>query len=187
MDEQGLKQQIDPGILHYARIKSRQLAGRFGFERYERDDIEQELLLDYLKRSRSFDADRCSPRTFASRIINNRIATILEARKAKCRDYRVQRVYLSSQFDPSSPELGSMLATVGWQANRSLPEDRLNLRLDLERTLTALPAALVSLCRLLVICDSAVEAAALAGMSRATLYRQLRSLRIALSEAGLGG
>jgi RNA polymerase sigma-70 factor (ECF subfamily) len=185
VDEQGFQQQIDPDILQLTRVKSRQLVGSYGFDRCDAEDLQQELLLDFLTRSRSFDARRCSPRTFATRVVNNRIATILEARKAKCRDYHAPRVYLSSQFDPSSPELVSSLATLGWQGGGSLPEDRMNLQLDVEQILTRLPAALVSLCRLLIACDSAVEAAAMAGMSRATLYRNIGRLRGVLAGAGL--
>ena len=185
MEEHYFESRLDPRTIQYARFKSRQLAGRYGFSRDEAEDIQQELLLDCVTRSRSFDARRCSLRTFAARVVNNRIATLLEARKAKCRDYRVQRVSLSSQFDPSSPELVSMLGTLGWEASGSLSEDTMNLRLDVERTMTSLPAALVKLCRLLIACDSAVEAAAMTGMSRATLYRNIGRLRGALAGAGL--
>ena len=113
VDEQGFQPQIDPDILQLTRIKSRRLAGRYGFARHDVEDIQQELLLDYLQRSSSFDAHRCTRRTFALLVINNRIATLIEAKQAACRDYRACRISLDQPRDHlgrKQSEVGDALA-----------------------------------------------------------------------------
>jgi hypothetical protein len=186
VDEREFPQQIDPEIMRLTRFKSRQLAGRYGFLRYDAEDIQHDLLLDYLQRSKSFDSHRCSRRTFAQRIVNNRIATILEARKAACRDYRVRRLSLNERVDADdSPEVAEILAAVIDLSNGCPFEAMLNLRLDVERALARLPAAQAHLCRLLMVCDTCAEAAARAGMSRATLYRNIGRARAVFAQVGL--
>jgi RNA polymerase sigma-70 factor (ECF subfamily) len=172
--------ELDPYIIQFSRFKARQLAGKYGFERLDMEDIEQELLLDFIERSRSFDSCRGSSRTFATRIINHRIANILEARKAGYRDYRVV-----SRMDERSPVLGTTRPTFSWQAGKSRRENTLNLKLDVARTVAGLPEGLRKLCCLLMLSDSAVEVASIAGISRSTLHRRIRRLRSIFNEAGL--
>jgi DNA-directed RNA polymerase specialized sigma24 family protein len=179
VDEKRDDQQVDPAIVQFARFKGRQLAGRYGFPRHDAEDIQQELLLDYLQRSKSFDSHRCNRRSFARLVVNHRVATLLKAQKAACRDPRVCRSSLDeSAGGPSLAQRGEILRDL-----RSV-ESNLNLRLDVERILRCLPAALMSICRLLMVCDSAVDAASRAGISRATLYRRLQEVRRAFAEAG---
>ena len=45
---------VDPSAYRYARHKSRQLAGKYGFLHADAVDIEHELLLDCLNRSRAW-------------------------------------------------------------------------------------------------------------------------------------
>lgn len=189
MDEHEPQQQIDPDIRRLICIKSRQLAGRHGFERSEAEDIEQDLLLDYLKRSKSFDAHRCGRRTFAQLLVNHHVATIVEARRARCRDYRACRRSLDQNFDsrddPNSPELADVLAVCVDRSGTRPIEAILNLRVDVERTLARLPTLQADLCRILMVCETRAEAATRSGMSRATLYRHLGRLRVVFAQAGL--
>ena len=174
MDEHYSEQQIDPGILKLTRFKSRRLAGKYGFARHDAEDIEQELLLDFLQRSKSFDAHRCSRRTFARLVINHRVATIIDAGRAACRDYRAGVISLNQVPDGISE-------AVGVDGTESL-----NLKLDVQRALCRLPAALAHLCRVLMVSETCAEAAAATGMSRPTLYRKIRAVRGLITEAGLG-
>lgn len=187
MDEQYVDDQIDPAILGLTRFKSRSLAGKYGFERHDVEDIQQELALDYLQRSRSFDAHQCSHRTFARLVINNRIATIIEARRAACRDYHACRISLDQPREHlvgNSSEIGAPSETKSSSRGCSYDES-LNTRLDVQRILGLLPAALVHLCHLLMECDTCAEAAAKAEISRATLYRQIAKIRAVFLKQGL--
>ena len=82
-------------------LKKPTVGWRYGFERSDAEDIEQDLLLDYLKRSKSFDARRCDPRTFAQHLVNHHAATIVEARRAGCREYRARPAISRSALRPS--------------------------------------------------------------------------------------
>jgi DNA-directed RNA polymerase specialized sigma24 family protein len=184
MDERE-DQQIDPAVLRLARFKGRQLAGKYGFAGDDAEDIQQELLLDYLKRSLSFDAHRCNRRTFARLVFDHHAAALIEAQTAGCRDHRLCRISLdqvAGQHQSRGPE--QVEWRVGKPCERRFSESRFNTKLDVERTLIRLPAVLASICRLLMVCDSAVEVAAKAGISRATLYRRVHQARNAFIEAG---
>ena len=186
MDEHNFDYQLDSDILRYVRFKSRQLAGRYGFSSDDGADIQQELVLDYLRRRSRFDSRRCSLRTFARLIINNRVATIIKAQMASCRDYRACRpsnLHLTYQ-NAHSQDLAEVLGMGDSSGGRPF-ETMLNARLDIERTVARLPTVLADLCRLLMVCDTSVEAASRAGMSRATVYRSIARLRVAFTEAGL--
>ena len=178
MDEQDVDQQINPDILRLTRIKSRQLAGRYGFASYDAEDIQQDLLLDYLKRAHSFNANRCNRKSFARLIICNRVSTLIEEQYAGCRDYRAPLVSIDQFGDAIHPQVSDPTGR--------LFAERLTLRLDIERTLTRLPSRLVSLCHLLMVCETISAAAAKAGISRATFYRQIHQVRAEFARAGLG-
>ncbi len=191
MDERDHGQQVDPAILRLARLKGRQLAGKYGFARYDEEDIQQDLLLDYLQRASSFDPHRCNRRTFARRVFDNRVATIIEAQKAACRDYRRRRISLDQSPDrldgPQSPRLDQVLLTVNGACGSQSLAARLNRKLDVERTLIRLPVVLLRVCRLLMAGDTAAVVADTAGTSRATVYRRLELVRAAFVKAGFGG
>jgi DNA-directed RNA polymerase specialized sigma24 family protein len=184
VDAQQFHQQIESDVLRLTRIKSRQLAGKYGFARYDAQDIQQDLLLDYLKRAPCYNAHRCNPRTFAHLVVRNRVSRLIEERSAACRDYR--QVSVDGTRDTQDPNSTEICAVRSRVAGRNTGfEARLNLRLDVERALTRLPRPLAGLCRLLMICETSSEAAARAGISRATLYRHIRDVRAAFTQAGL--
>jgi RNA polymerase sigma factor (sigma-70 family) len=186
MDEKERHEQIDPIILRLARFKGHQLAGKYGFARHDAEDIQQNLLLDYLQRSMAFDSHRCSHRSFARLVVNNRISSLLETQKAACRDHRVRQVSLDQSPDETS-QVDRILSRTGNPCDRRSLESRLNLRLDIKRILSRLPTTLSQLCRLLVACDSHAEAAARAGISRATLYRRIKELQAVFIQGGMHG
>ena len=81
---------IDAYAVEHIRCKARQLAGQAGFSKSEREDLEQELLLDLWQRLPQYHPERGRRPTFISRIVANRIATLIEAQKAGRRDYRLR-------------------------------------------------------------------------------------------------
>ena len=73
---------LDPYALKHIRFKARQLAGQAGFGAGERKDLEQELFLDLLTRLPQYDPDRARRTTFISRVVANRVSTLIESQKA---------------------------------------------------------------------------------------------------------
>jgi RNA polymerase sigma-70 factor (ECF subfamily) len=183
MVEQDFQHQIDSGIWRLIRIKSRQLAGKYGFATYDVEDIQQDLLLDYLKRSPSFNAHRCSRMGYARMIVRNRISTLVDERRAGCRDYRMCQVSLDQRLDSQS--LNSVHSWLAEPNTGNIFEGILTLRLDVEGILVRLPGSLAGLCRLLMVCETSSEVASRAGISRATLYREIQKLRAVFAQAGM--
>jgi RNA polymerase sigma-70 factor (ECF subfamily) len=70
------------------RIKARQLVGRYGYTKSDREDIEQELTLDLHVRLGGFDAAKGRPATFIRMVVDRRVASMVRERKAQSRDYR---------------------------------------------------------------------------------------------------
>ncbi len=73
------------------RSKARTLIGKAGFTSADCEDIEQELALDLLVRLENYDPRKSKRSTFMARVVEHRIATLLEERRAACRDWRLCR------------------------------------------------------------------------------------------------
>ena len=73
------------------RSKARTLIGKAGFTSADCEDIEQELALDLLVRLENYDPKKSKRSTFMARVVEHRIATLLEERHAACRDWRLCR------------------------------------------------------------------------------------------------
>jgi RNA polymerase sigma-70 factor, ECF subfamily len=187
MDEHDFQHQIDSEILRLTRFKSRELAGKYGFASYDAEDIQQDLLLDYLKRSPAFDAYRCNKIGFARMLVRNGMSTLIQKHTAECRDYRACQISIDQSRNGQSLNRGETELTPSRFAdpNTRTLEKKLTLRIDVERILARLPGPLVSLCVLLMVCDTTSEAASVAGISRATLYRRIHQVRAVFAQAGM--
>ncbi len=182
------------GIDNYAakliRIKARQLVGKAGLTEDDRCDLEQELMIDLLQRMRHFNPTKAKKTTFMTRIVERHIATLLEARHAQCRDWRLCRVSLNS---PCENDKGDTFELIDWVNSDGCfgnpePESREravnNIRVDIEGVLNALPDDLRDLCNRLHESNMA-EIARETGVPRTTLYDKLAIIREAFREAKL--
>jgi RNA polymerase sigma-70 factor, ECF subfamily len=183
---------LTPALMKFVYLKAAALAGRYGFSRSDRDDIRQDLLLDCIARSPNFDPARSSPVTFFHRVILHGIATLLEAQRAGCRDYRRCRHSLNTpvQFNDESIELGETISVddYDYRLGRSVlpPLERTELQIDVALSISRLPAELTAVAVLLKTV-SVVEAARRLGVSRSTLCRRVASIREIFIAAGLDG
>jgi DNA-directed RNA polymerase specialized sigma24 family protein len=123
---------------------------------------------------------------FARMIVRHRVSTLIDERAARCRDYHACLFSIDQPRDSqnlnSRDTVNSCLTDL---RTGSVLGEKQTLRLDVERILMRLPAALATICRLLMICETNSEVAAKAGMSRATLYRQIQQVRKAFAQAGM--
>lgn len=123
------------------RQKVARLIGRFGFTPADFDDLVQEVTSDLLRRLESYDPSRGSVATFSSRVIDHRIAYLIKRRRTRTRIHPEGPLSLGELPEEQCDE---HLAT---QHLACLAAE--DLRIDLERTLSVLPEALGSICRLL--------------------------------------
>jgi RNA polymerase sigma-70 factor (ECF subfamily) len=182
---------IDTALIKLVRIKSARLAGMYGFNVMDRDDIYQELLLDCLLRLRKFDPAKSSRRGFLHRVVRHRIASLLDAQRAACRDSRMCRDSLDApvQFAASeSVELSETVSSDDYEARIGRSGlsswERAELRIDVARVIAALPAELAAIADALKSVN-AIDAGRRLGLSRSTVYRRLVVIREVFAAAGL--
>jgi RNA polymerase sigma-70 factor (ECF subfamily) len=177
-------------MLRLVRIKAAQLSRTNGFSPADRDDIRQELLLDCFVRLRKFDPAKSSHIIFLHKVVTNRLATLLEAQRAGCRDYRRCRHSLNDrvQFADESIELGETISVDDYEAQigrRALSSvERTELQIDAASVISRLPAELAAVAVQLQSV-SVVEAARRLQVSRSTLCRRVASLREIFLAVGL--
>lgn len=161
-------------IRSQARRASRSFS-RFG---HSADDLEQELLLHYLRHHHQQNAGRASPATFADRICRHRLLNVFAAETAGMRSASGGLVSLSELNRDEQFAMGSKSGD--WPSPQ-----RMALRVDIDRVLRTLQSELASFAYLLAQGASVTDIAQTLGISRATAYRRLNSLREQFVLAGL--
>lgn len=123
----GINQKItlDEYATTLIRLKARQLIGKYGFTKSDREDIQQELTLDLLMRLDRFDPRKAKPTTFVRLIVDRHVATLLRKRTSRARDYR-----------RTLPVLGELSDEGGNGVDGQLQRD---LAIDLAEALAELP------------------------------------------------
>jgi RNA polymerase sigma-70 factor (ECF subfamily) len=183
------------GIDEYAgriiKHKARQLVGRAGFTESDREDLEQEMMLDLLRRLPKYNPDRAQRNTFIARIVEHKVATIIEARKAGMRDYRLCTCSLNDRLEDEEGGSIERLETIDQEeylrrtGKLSRPAAELqDLSIDLGRVIASLPPELRTLCERLQT-ESVTEISRDTGIPRGTIYESIKKLRAIFEDAGL--
>ena len=152
-----------PVIQNLAQRKANAFVRRFGFASDEREDVESQLVLMFLVRWPKFDSGRASVRTFASRVMDKTLTSILRHHLAPS---RMEQEIPGTDAGPSAAARG-------------------HFRIDIERSLAPLPTA-VQETALALFWHSTVEAADVAGCSRQIIHLRKRRIREALTGFGIG-
>lgn len=166
-------------IIYY---KSRQLIGSYGFTISDLDDIRQELAVDLWLRLPGFDPTRASLRTFVTRVISNKIASIIEMRTSKTRNVAMCPHSLNDLVyaeDGSVVERGDLLGGIDAELEHS------GLRMDVARVIKKLTPAQRQVCAMLSA-DNKSLAASATGISRSSMYRAVTAIRPIFEAEGLG-
>ncbi|GIW55530.1 MAG: hypothetical protein KatS3mg082_1934 [Nitrospiraceae bacterium] len=172
-DEKVVLDKFTKGII---RRKIKQLVGRAGFSRQDREDLEQELLLRLLQSLHLFDPAQAHRNVFVTTVIERAVAMILRERLARKRNGgTVQSLDHAHEkardaTEPADP--------------RRSHEDQINLATDLAEVLAKLPDDLRALAERLKR-QSLSQAARDLGVPRSTLQRQVQRLRQCFEDAGL--
>ena len=182
------------GVEEYAvtkvRFHARQLARTGLFPSQDAEDIEQDLMLDLLRRLDDFDPGRASRNTFIARVVENAAATLVEAARAEKRGSQFQHDSLDAPLgddDQGSYSLSDITPDDAglWSAYGLRWNDAADLRRDLSRVLDRLPHRLSSLCARLSV-GTVTEVSRDTGMPRPTIYDSLAEVRRELLAAGFG-
>jgi RNA polymerase sigma-70 factor (ECF subfamily) len=162
-------------IHRFIDFKVAQLITQYGFVEADREDLRQELLLDLVRRLPNYDATKSGARTFAFRLVNNRIASIIRERKAARRDYR------RKAERPGDDDSVGELCIDGVQDF----EIEVGLQIDVRRVCRNLEPNLAVVVAHVRDSESLIEVASLLSFSRSTLYKRLGRLRAIFASAGL--
>lgn len=169
---------IDQYVVNQVRYHACALIRHPAVHGMEVEDIEQELMLDYLSRIQAYDPERASLRTFADRILNHKCASIIEEAKAQKRGGGMQEMSLESWLESRDGE------------DDELPDhiydrtEAFHFAIDLNRVLRDLPEPMASLLVQLGIYNVS-EIARRTGTPRSTLYGAINELRARLREQGI--
>ncbi len=151
------------------------IIGHCGLTPDDREDIASQLVATFYARFERFDDRRASVRTFASRLMDKELASILRYRLAGCRRHAEEE-----EWSPESCDVADAGA-----AGTPTTADRQHFWLDLERALAPLPRVLRETA--LALCSyTPSELSRLPGQTRTVVYRRIRRLRTALRAAGIG-
>lgn len=94
----------DGYIAQLIRRKARLLSGRSSFSVSDREDIEHDLWLHLLERQEQFDPARASFETFANRVINNKVRSIIRHSRAARRCIEREMFSLQDRVEGSEEE-----------------------------------------------------------------------------------
>ncbi len=184
-------QGIDDYAVQLIKYKARQLVGRVGFTESDREDLEQEMVLDLLRRLPKFDPKRAGRNTFIARIVEHKVATIIEAQKAGMRDYRLCSCSLNDRLEDEEGRSIERMEIIDQEdylrrtgkLSRPMSELR-NLSIDLRSAVQTLPPELRELCKRLQT-ESVTEISRDTGIPRGTIYESIKKLRAIFEDAGL--
>jgi DNA-directed RNA polymerase specialized sigma24 family protein len=146
---------LDDRTMEFIRWKALRLGGSGVFTGYDAQDLKQDMLLECWRASSRFDHTRSCRRTFFQRVINNLIASMMEAQRAACRDSRCLRSLNEPvAFAGNGPrEFGDSIPddNDGARVGRSslCAYERSELLIDVARVIAILPRELAAIASLL--------------------------------------
>ena len=170
---------IHPYVVDQVRYHAQRLMQHPTTYGVEIEDLEQELMLDYLSRKQAYDPEKAQWSTFIDRIFNHKCASLIEAARAQKRGSGIRDVSLDAWLEDQDGE------------HHALPdpatEDQTghDLQIDLEQVMQQMPQQLVLLLvDLRTLSISEVSRKTLT--PRSTLYSRLSGLRQFLTVQGIG-
>lgn len=175
---------ISPRVIRNIKYQAAKLARSGSLPGMDKEDIEQELMLDLLRRRDRFDPDRASFDTFADRVVTNRVASLT----ASTHKLRAERITISLDFvvaNDDEDEGASLIDKLDELENPyALDELKIGLARDVARFLGDLPPVLQRYVAILAA-DNVCEAAREAGLHRSTIYERKQQIRQAAEDWGL--
>ena len=155
---------IDPDTQEIIKRKAARLARKYVIPHSDREDAEQDLVVELLRRLPNFDPMQSDRAEFVRTIVKHAVADIVRFRLAAKR----------SRARPTSLDSLSSDSSVLGREDEELV--RAGLAMDIQDLLQTLPAELQRVAELLQS-ESPTETARVLGVGRGTVYRRLREIR----------
>ena len=182
---------LNAEIAELVRRKARQLSKLRGFSLSDRPDIEQELMLELVKRASRYDSGRAKQTTFASRIIENKAASLVRTARAQKRTCHREAVSLNDTVHDDEGNQSEISQTIEESAGRRHTGQRVpsqastaQLRIDVADANRQLPWELRRIAALLSHVPE-FAAAEVLGISRRRASQHVATLRKLYQERGL--
>ena len=172
------------------RRKVRQLIGRAGFTRHDREDLEQELFVRVLQSLPKFDPDKAHRNKFITTVVERYVANILRNKQADKRDHRrICSLNVTIEVAEEGPtELADTIGDRELDArlgrHRRSDEELSGLALDLADFIAGLPEDWQTLLELRKS-QTMQQVADEMGVPRTTLNDWMRRIRQRGEDAGL--
>lgn len=181
--------EVDQYALRSIQCRVRRLIGRYGIGTDDREDLIQQLFLEYLERAGEFDASRGRYKTFVNCVVRNQLVSLIRRRKRQLEervlcplppippDDPEQETPSRTEFSEDAYRIAAGLAT-------HPAADLLDLRIDVNRAVQCLPAELREVaCR--VVEEGVRNVSEALGRSPARVYQLLWKMRPVFTEFGL--
>ena len=151
--------------------KARKLVGRFGFMEHDLPDIEQELLLALVKKLPHFDPGIARETTFIMRVVESKIADLINYQQAGCRDWRQRGPSLNIPVGKSGIGVSDLVETIASGNNTDI-----HLALDVDEFIKQLSPELAEICELLKH-YTITEILEFYPMSRTAFHHKLKAIK----------
>lgn len=180
---------VDSYAAFFVAYKARTLTRMPMFSADDFEDLQQELMIAYLHAWPSFDPSKGDRRSFIKAAVNNAARNLVVAAEAQKRWMGITLTSLATAISDQddSPTLADAISNDdGLWDSVYLGYDQLSvdLRHDLDRAISQLPADLARIC-LLLKTRTITEIAAETGIPRTTIQDAVKKLRKIMGKAGL--
>jgi len=174
------------------QVTVRKAVDWYGFPESDQDDLEQQIVLEVVRRRAKYDPDRAKENTFLARLVKHAIADIIAARKAGIRNYRREEGSLDQWVQDESGEWALRgEAITGEEAGRrvgrsSVPQqEQHDLRIDLGDAVASLPAALREIFEQYAAMGPARKVAAATDRHHSSVCEAIQQIKQHFAKAGL--
>jgi RNA polymerase sigma factor (sigma-70 family) len=180
---------VDSYAAFFVAYKAKTLTRMPMFTADDFEDLQQELMIAYLHAWPSFDPSKGDRRSFIKAAVNNAARNLVVAAEAQKRWTGITLTSLATAISDQddSPTLADAISNDDglWDsAYLGYEQLSVDLRHDLDRAISQLPADLARIC-LLLKTRTITEIAAETGIPRTTIQDAVKKLRKIMGKAGL--
>lgn len=174
---------IDRYVVSQVRYHSHQMLRHYAMAGMEVEDIEQELMLDYLSRIQAFDPEKACRNTFTDRILRNKCAAMIKAAKAEKRNGGFHAASLDSYLEDGDHEdIPESMSIWGSHSNHARQVD---LIIDVKDAISMLPKAMRLYCAMLMQDLPIRTLCKIHNRHPSTIYESIGRIRRDFDERGL--